>query len=87
MAKMIYYKFLSAEINHGTEEEPKIEQIFLEKAMAYTEANEEIAKKEAYNGVYNIDDDGIDPAEELTEAERIEALEEALDMILNGVTE
>lgn len=56
--KIIKYKFLSAEINHGTEEEPKIEQIFLEKSMAYTEANEEIAKKEAWGGEYTIEDDG-----------------------------
>ena len=87
MAKMIYYKFLSAEINHGTEEEPNIEQIILDKALPYSEANEAIAKREAHNGEYSIEDDGIDPAEELTEAERIAALEEALDMILNGVTE
>lgn len=31
--KLIKYKFLSAEINHGTEEEPNIEQVFLEKTI------------------------------------------------------
>ena len=56
--KIIKYKFLSAEINHGTEEEPKIEQIFLEKRMGWSEANEEIAKKEAWGGEYTIEDDG-----------------------------
>lgn len=56
--KIIKYTFLSAKINHGTEEEPKIEQIFLEKSMGWSEANEEIAKKEAYNGEYTIEDDG-----------------------------
>ena len=56
--KIIKYKILSAEINHGTEENPDIEQIFLEKSMGWNEANEEIAKREAYNGEYTIEDDG-----------------------------
>lgn len=56
--KIIKYKFLSAEINHGTEEDPNIEQVFLDVIMPYTEANEEIAKREAYNGEYEIVDDG-----------------------------
>ena len=58
MAKAIKYKFLSCEINHGTEENPDIEQIFLDVTIGWSEANEEIAKKEAYNGEYTIDDDG-----------------------------
>ena len=33
--KMIKYKFLSAEINHGTEEMPNIQQIFLDKSMSW----------------------------------------------------
>lgn len=56
--KIIKYKFLSAEINHGTEEEPNIDQIILEKSMPWSEANEEIAKAEAYKGEYTIEDDG-----------------------------
>ena len=88
MAKVISYMFLSCEINHGTEEEPIIERIFLEKSMPYTEANEEIAKAEAYNGEYTIEDDGQDePEAEPTNEERITELEEALDMLLTGVTE
>lgn len=58
MAKVIKYNLLSAEINHGTEENPRVEQIFLEKSMGWNEANEEIAKREAYNGEYTIEDDG-----------------------------
>lgn len=56
--KIIKYRFLSAEINHGTEEQPVIEQVFLEKSMGWSDTNEEIAKKEAYNGEYTIEDDG-----------------------------
>lgn len=56
--KEIKYKFLSCEVNHGTEENPVIEQIFLEKSMGWNEVNEETAKREAYNGEYEIYDDG-----------------------------
>ena len=62
MMKIIKYKILCNEINHGTEEEPKIEQIFVDRIIECPtdclNANEEIAKKEAYNGEYTIEDDG-----------------------------
>ena len=86
--KIIKYKFLSAEINRGTEEEPNIEQIFLNKSMSWSEANEEIVKKEAYNGEYTIEDDGQPkPEAKQTPEERIAELEEALALLLSGVTE
>ena len=53
----------------------------------YSEANEETAKQEAHNGEYTIEDDGIEETHEPTDAERIAELEEALAMLLNGVTE
>ena len=88
MAKIMKYKFLSCEVNHGTEDSPKIEQIFLEKSIGWNEANEEIAKREAYNGEYTIEDDGqTEPETQPTDAERITELEEALAMLLEGVTE
>ena len=59
--KIISYKFLSAEINHGTEEELVIEQFFIDKSMPWNETNEEIAKAEAYKGEYTIEDDGVSP--------------------------
>ena len=93
MAKVIKYKFLSAEINRGTEENPIVEQIFLEKSMDWNETNEEIAKQEAFGGEYTIEDDGRE-AEAPTLDDRVTSLEtdstemkEALDMILSGVTE
>ena len=74
MAKIIKYQFLSYEVNHGTEEKPKIEQIILDKIISYSEANEEIAKREAYNGEYTIEDDGQpDPTETPTQLDIIEA--------------
>lgn len=85
--KIIKYKFLSCEVNHGTEE-PNIEQIFLEKSMGWSEANEEIAKREAWSGEYTIEDDGQpEPVAQRTDTERIVELEEALDMLLSGVTQ
>jgi hypothetical protein len=57
MAKIIKYN-LCTKVNHGTEEEPQIEEILSPVTMGWNEANEEIAKKEAYNGEYEIVDDG-----------------------------
>jgi hypothetical protein len=88
MAKVIKYKFLSCEVNHGTEENPDIEQIFLEKSMGWNETNEEIAKREAYNSEYTIEDDGKpEPVAALSPEDRIAELEAALAMLLSGVTE
>jgi hypothetical protein len=54
----------------------------------YSEANVEIAKSEAYSGEYTIEDDGQpEPEQPMTDAERIAQLEEALELLLNGVTE
>lgn len=73
--KKIKYKFLSCEVNHGTEEEPNIEQIFLDKSMGWNETNEEIAKREAYNGEYTIEDDGRpEPVVEPTTDEILNAI-------------
>lgn len=47
MAKIISYKFKSAG------------DVLFEKSMGWSEANEEIAKKEAFNGEYIIEDDGV----------------------------
>ena len=50
--KTIQYKFLSCEINHGTEENPNVEQVLLEKTMfcknqAEFDESYPIAEKEA----------------------------------------
>ena len=66
--KVIKYQYVSAEINNGTEEQPNIEQVFSDKTIPYSEANEEIAKKEAYNGDYHTEDIE-DPVEEPTSDE------------------
>ena len=55
--KILKYN-LCTKINRGTEEKPQIEEILTPVSMGWNEANEEIAKREAYNGEYTIEDDG-----------------------------
>ena len=53
--KVIKYQ-LCTEVNRGTEEQPNIEQVFSTVTLGWNESNEEIAKREAYNGEYTIED-------------------------------
>ena len=69
--KVLKYRLMT-EVNHGTEEQPNIQQIFSEVTMSWSESNEEIAKREAYNGEYEIVDDG-EPEPEPTEQEQLRA--------------
>lgn len=55
--KIIKYN-LCTRVNRGTEESPVWEEILSPVSMGWNEANEEIAKREAYNGEYTIEDDG-----------------------------
>lgn len=101
MAKVIRYKLLSAEINHGTEEEPNIEQVILDveipcSTQAQYDANYPIAEKEAIPGTIEVtgEFDTPEPDAAPTLEERVGTVEddvadlsEALDMILNEVTE
>ena len=69
--KIIKYQ-ICTEINHGTEEHPNIEQVFSGVSNRWSEGNEKIAKAEAYNGEYTIEDDG-QPEPAPTQLDRIEA--------------
>lgn len=69
--KIIKYQ-LCTEVNHGTKDEPKIEQVFSAVTLGRSEANEKIAKAEAYNGEYTIEDDG-EPEPAPTQLDRLEA--------------
>ena len=69
--KIIKYQ-LCTEVNRGTKEQPKIEQVFSGVSLVWSEANEKIAKAEAYNGEYTIEDDGK-PEPAPTQLDRIEA--------------
>lgn len=71
--KTIKYN-LCTKVNHGTQEEPQIEEILSPVTMGWNEVNEEIAKREAYNGEYEIVDDGQpDPTETPSQLDVIEA--------------
>ena len=70
--KKIKYQFLADGILYGA-------------AVDWSEANEEIVKAEAYNGEYTIEDD--EQEEPQTAEQRIAELEEALELLLSGVTE
>ena len=87
--KTIKYKFLSCEINHGTKENPDIEQVFLEKTMFCKNQKEfdECYPAAQLEAVGEIIVDGEFEPEEPTDKDRIAELEEALDMLLSGVTE
>lgn len=76
---------LCTKVNHGTEEEPQIEEILSQVTMGWSEANEEIAKREAYNGEYTIEDDGTpEPEAQPSEAERIAELEGMLNALFGA---
>lgn len=55
--KVIKYQLVT-EVNRSTEEQPDVDHIFSDKKVDWSEANEEIAKREAWNGEYTIEDDG-----------------------------
>ena len=74
MAKVIKYKFVP------------VDGFILSKELPYSTEAEEIARREAYNGEYTVEDDG-QPEPEPTEEERIAQLEAALELLLSGVTE
>lgn len=53
--KVIKYN-LCTRINHDTEEESNIENVLSVVTMGWNEANEEIAKREAHNREYTIEE-------------------------------
>ncbi len=53
--KVLKYRMMT-EVNHGTEEQPDIQQIFSGVSLGWSEANEELAKREAYNGEVTVEE-------------------------------
>lgn len=71
--KVIKYN-LCTRVNHGTEENPDWEDILAPVTMDWNETNEEIAKRESYNGEYTVEDDGQpDPTTTPSQLDVIEA--------------
>ena len=71
--KIIKYQ-LCTRVNHGTEKTPVWEDVLSDVTMGWSDANEAIAQKEAYNGEYTIEDDGQpEPSDVPTQLDRVEA--------------
>lgn len=87
--KIIEYKFLSCEVNRGTDETPVMEPVFLDKEIwCKTQTQYDVGYAIAENeAVGEILVEGDFEVEEPSQEERIAELEEALAMLLNGVTE
>ena len=68
--KVIKYNLCTI-ANRGKEEEPKLEEILTPVTMSWNVANEEIAKHEAHNGEYSIEDDGQPEAEPTVTADDV----------------
>lgn len=84
--KRIKYN-LCTKINHGTPESPVWEDSLSAVELPWSAGNEAIAQREAWGGAYTIEDDGVEEVAEPTQEERIAELEEALALLLSGVTE
>lgn len=84
--KYLKYQYC-VKINHGTEENPSYEDVLYDKVTGWNEANEEIAKREAYNGEYTIEDDGVEEISEPTWQDKIEAQVTYNSMMLGTLIE
>ena len=71
--KVLKYRLMT-EVNHGTDEQPDIQQIFSGVSLGWSEANEELAKREAYNGEYTIEEVPDDRPLEETRSDKLAEL-------------
>ena len=79
--KLIKYQMLQTTVIDGIEL-PKSEEYMSSITIPYSIENEELAKREAYKGEYEIFDNGLpEPMITPTQTERIEALEAAVTML------
>lgn len=72
MAKIIQY-YLCSCTERETGEEPQATEALLPVTMQWSEKNEQVAAREAYNGVYTIEDDGVEEPAVPTRLDRVEA--------------
>lgn len=79
--KIIKYQ-LCTEVNHGTEDKPDIQQVFSTVTLGWSAANETIAKAEAYNGKYTIEEEPDNRPFEEIQAEKLSNLSEACNQTI-----
>lgn len=84
--KVIKY-YLCTTVDVGTTGTPMWGNILFPVEMGWNETNEEIAKREAYNGEYIIVEVPDVEPDMPTQEDRIKELEEALALLLSGATE
>lgn len=83
---MKYIKYqINNPVNVGTEDSQNWVNNLFQKSIIYSETNEEIAKREAYNGEYTIEDDGV--VEKPTWQDKIEAQVTYNSMMLGTLIE
>ena len=71
---MMIIKYKQRIIVPSSDEQERDREIFYEIQSPWNSQTEEIAKREAYNGEYTIEDDGEpEPSAEPTQLDRIEA--------------
>lgn len=73
--KIIKYQ-LCTKVNRGTKDKPNIEQVFSAVRLGWSEGNEKIAKTEAYNGEYTIEEESDNRPFEEIQTEKLSSLSE-----------
>ena len=68
--KVLKYRLMT-EVNYGTEEQPDIHQIFSNVSLEWNESNEELAKREAYNGEVTVEDIPMTEEEARTQRDKL----------------
>ena len=68
--KIIKYRFMK-EVNCGTDERPDIQQIFSGVSLGWSESNEELAKREAYNGEVTVEEIPMTADEARTQRDKL----------------
>lgn len=81
--KVIKYK-LCTEVKSGTEEQPDIQRIFSDVTLGWSESNEELAKREAYNGEYTIEDEPDDRQLDEIRADKLAELSAACNAAITA---
>ena len=84
--KVIKYS-LCTTVDVSEDDLPVWENILFPVELGWSEANEEIARHEAYNGEYIIVEVPDVEPDMPTQEDRIKELEEALALLLSGATE
>ena len=84
--KIIKYS-LCTTVDVSTTGTPMLENVLFPVEIGWNETNEEIAKRETYNGEYIIVEVPDVEPDMPTQEDRIKELEEALALLLSGATE